>query len=195
MTRTSRLTDLLNRIRSGDRDAWAALGTEFRSELEDLIRYRLRASGRAGSAFRVSDLCQSLLVSLPDRLKNAALIDDGTAWVGAAVRNLVIDKGRRLRCSKRGGQCRAAGHAALDAVCAPTPPPPDVLVGREEVAAATAALDTLSADDREVVDRRLGDETWDQIAESRGERANTLGRRIRRRLRELSARLFGGDPG
>jgi RNA polymerase sigma-70 factor (ECF subfamily) len=178
--------ELFSRIASGDAEAFAGF-YDRHSRLLFGIAFKI-----LGSAHEAEDILQDACVTFWER---APLYDSrlGTplSWVVTLTRNKAID---RLRLHRR--KADLVESAAAEAVVHQDPPTPhnstQAVASGENAALVRAALDTLSADQREAL--HLGffcGLTHAEIAERLNQPLGTIKARIRRGMLTLRDALEG----
>ncbi|MEO7272819.1 MAG: sigma-70 family RNA polymerase sigma factor [Vicinamibacterales bacterium] len=140
--------DLVERVRTGDQDAWAALINRFLGPLKQLGHNRLR--GHARGMTDTDDVVQDALINTVKRLDRVDCRNRGalSAYLRRAVLNRIVDAARR---SSRMTSDDDAIAEARDL----GPSPLDHLLDQEEARRYRAALATLSPRDRTLIVLRL----------------------------------------
>ena len=173
--------ELLARVASGDRDAFAALYDRFS---KPLFSFALRIVGNPADA---EDVLQEVFVQLWEK---AGQFDPSQGkpftWSVTMTRNKAID---RLRSSQR--RSRLVEEATL------ADPAMDVaetgkVIGTDEATRIRTAVNTLPADQRQAIEMAFfGGLTHHQIAEKISEPLGTIKARIRRGMLKLRDTLEG----
>jgi len=173
--------ELLARVASGDRDAFAALYDRFS---KPLFSFALRIVGNPADA---EDVLQEVFVQLWEK---AGQFDPSQGkpftWSVTMTRNKAID---RLRSSQR--RNRLVEEATL------ADPASDVVetgkaIGTDEATRIRTAVNTLPADQRQAIEMAFfGGLTHHQIAEKIREPLGTIKARIRRGMLKLRDTLEG----
>jgi DNA-directed RNA polymerase specialized sigma24 family protein len=160
--------DLIHRVRSGDQDAATDLVRLFEPYILRVIRIRMRERAdfeRLRHEVSSADICQSVFTSLFVRLKDGRFEldhpDDLTKLLTVMARLKIATKARRSSVRWRDVFCDDAPQNRAD-----SGPGPEKPVDDKDLSEAILRL--FSLDDLEILNRRLGGETWSQIAETLG---------------------------
>jgi RNA polymerase sigma-70 factor (ECF subfamily) len=154
---------LLNRVRLNDEDAAAELVRRYEPEIRTMVRAWLRPwEMRLRKVFDSNDICQSVLAwfFLKDATARYDLAsqDNLRRLFLVMVRNRVFYHARQHRHDQR------VQSMTVD-LASPAPPPDEILAERE-------LLDTiysrLSAEEADVMNRRLQGASWDEVATALG---------------------------
>ena len=169
----------MDRCRSGDEAAWAAL-------VERFSRY---VYAIATGAYRLADadaedVFQDVFARTYEHLDRLRDDDAIRPWIGQLTRRLCID---RLRAARPSEPLDDAGaHGAVD----------ERLEQIEQAVAVRDALAGLSADCQEILDRFFArDESYRAIGEALAIPAGTIASRISRCLGRLRGELEGRSDG
>jgi RNA polymerase sigma-70 factor (ECF subfamily) len=169
-------SELVARCRAGDEGAWHAL----------VERYGRYVHAIAAQGFRLppdvaEDVFQEVFLRVYERLGTLRSGEALRPWVAQLTRRCCID---RLRAARR--ERPADAGELLDA------PGEDVMARLDEAFTVRLALEELSEDCREVLDRFFcRDESYRTIGEELGLPAGTIASRISRCLAKLRERLGG----
>jgi DNA-directed RNA polymerase specialized sigma24 family protein len=186
MLDNNELTDLLNRIRSGDFDAAGELAVTHRDQLKAAIRHVLTQGNRLRREIDSSDVIHSLVLRLfPRGEPTGAPIEDGNHFLNATIRNLIITAARKMNSQQRADD----GGEAVAQVADSAPSALDVLAFQEQL---EAVLRTLSPVDRGFARERMEDKPWAEITSETGRKVNSIARRFRRALSQLPEELREG---
>jgi RNA polymerase sigma factor (sigma-70 family) len=179
VTAPARLSDadLVRRCREGDDAAWAELVERFSRYVYAIVvrAYRLRADD-------AEDAFQDVFTKAYENLERLRDDDALRPWLAQLTRNTCID---RLRAASRE---QVADHELNVSEA-------DEALGRlDEALDVREALDFLSADCREILDRFFArDESYRTIGAALEIPAGTIASRISRCLERLRAELEGRD--
>jgi RNA polymerase sigma-70 factor, ECF subfamily len=181
------------RARDPDADVLALVGSgDTRSALEILMQRHGRAVYRycriaLGDAVLADDIHQQVFIEAFRDLPGFAGRSSVRTWLFGIARHRVLDAAKRRR--------RARAHLDVDAgadLPDPRPSPGEGLDAAELQAAVLACLATLDEPARTAVLLRYQQGlTYEEMAESCGEKAGTLQARVSRALRKLRDRLDG----
>lgn len=188
MTDDPRLTELINRIRSGDREATGELVVRYGAEVKAAIRHTLNRGNPLGRLIHPSDILQSVMLLLLGATEDPARVENGRAYIEQMVNNRVLHHGRKRESLKRGGERAVGGIEAAAGVVDPSPSPSRVLILKEQM---EALLKALPPSERAVAEGRLAERTWAEIAAGTGEKPDTVQKRFQRTL-DLVAGSFSG---
>lgn len=175
MSDEQELTDLINRVRAGDREAAAELVARYGPELKAVVRHALGRGNRLARVVPPSDLVQSVLLALLAGGNGAEPVANGRSYLTTVAHNRVRHHGRRCATLKRGGDRVACASASE--MADPNPPPAHGLAVREEW---EALLRALPATEQAIAVLRLEGLTFTQIAEQLGQSPAAVQRRFRR---------------
>ncbi len=170
--------ELVARCRRGEAAAWAEL-------VERFSRYVYAISTQA---FRLSpadaeDVFQEVFARAYEHLDRLRDDEAIRPWLGQLTRRLCIDK-------LRGRSREADSEAELELVMAE-----DAIASIDEAIAVRDALETLSPDCREILDRFFcRDESYSTIGGELGLPPGTIASRISRCLRKLREAFEGRNP-
>lgn len=171
--------DLVRRVALRDREAFSAL---FLIVAPKVKGYLIKQGASAAAA---EELAQDVMLAI---WRKAALFDPSKAaaltWIFVIARNLRIDSLRRERSTTTYGS-HPPDLAADDGAS-----PSDAVDGRERERRVRAAMEDLSADQREVLRRSFfEDEPHARIAEALDLPLGTVKSRLRLAMSKLRARL------
>jgi len=168
-------TTLLCRLRSGDRDALAALFDYYRPRLRQMVRLRMDA--RVAARFDASDVLQEAYLDAARQVQGYLQQSNVALYVW--LRGLAWERLLNLQRQHLGAQCRTVQRAVplpaessallTKALLAQGPSPSQALLQQELRARLQHALDRLDPADREVILMRHYEDM------SNGEVAQALG--------------------
>ena len=189
MTDNDRLTELINRIRSGDGAAAEELVERYGAEVKAAMRHTLNRRNRLGRLLAPSDILQSvLLLLLRGGTAEPSGVENGLAYITRMAHNRIIHHARKFGTLMRDRKREVGGLEAAGGVADPSPSPSGVLNGKEEL---EALLKALPRSQREIAVARMADKTWVEIAKVTGEQPGTIQKRFLRTL-NLAVKLLGG---
>lgn len=164
----------------------AALFREHSRGLAGAVR------GVLGSGADVQEVLQEAFLKAWRALERDGCPQDPIAWVFVLTLNLARDVGRK---ASRRGPTRTLDEVDHVTLRATDPGPADRLLEGEALAAARAAIHTLSGPEREVfLLRTSGDLSFPAVADALGIPVGTAKTRMRSALRELRGRLADFAP-
>ncbi len=169
-------TDLVERCRRGDRDAWRELVAEYSRYVYAIIMrgYRLPESD-------AEDVFQDVFARVFERLETLRDDDALRGWIAQVTRNLCTDHLRRARTHE---ELTEATVTDVD----------DRLDDLDEALAVRQALTRVPAGCAEILDRFFcRDEPYRTISAALGIPAGTIASRISRCLERLRRELEGRD--
>jgi DNA-directed RNA polymerase specialized sigma24 family protein len=182
--------DLIRRVRSGDADAAAAVVQRYEPEIRRAVRLRLTDPGLR-RVLDSMDICQSVLANFFVRAAAGQFVleqpDQLLRLLVVMARNKLRDQVSYHQAARRDQRrIEADPAAALDDAHANAPSPSAVLSARELLDAVRGAL---PPEERELADQRALGHDWNSIALERGERADTLRKRLSAALNRASRQL------
>lgn len=157
-------------------DSVAALFREYHASL---VRMLMRRTGDRDRAEEIAQEVFARAVAAPPR--------NPRPWLFAVALNLVREEGRRdVRRERRLMLYRAEQPEAFE-------PPDDALDRHDRRAAVRAALDTLSARDRDALLLKAEGFSYDDIAATLGLARGAVGTTLSRARRKLLEAMGGGE--
>jgi RNA polymerase sigma-70 factor (ECF subfamily) len=164
--------------RAGDEDAWRELVERFSRYV-----YAITTQGFRLAPDEADDVFQDVFARAYERLDTLRSDEALRPWIGQLARRCCLDR-LRSRARERPAEPDALEEAADD----------DVLAKLEEAIAVHEALDALSPDCQEVLDRFFcRDESYRTIGDELGLPGGTIASRISRCLTRLRE-VFEGRP-
>jgi RNA polymerase sigma-70 factor (ECF subfamily) len=189
MTDETGFTVFLARVRAGDAEAAAELVRRYEPAIRLEVRYRLR-NPRLRRLFDSMDVCQSVLASFFVRAA-AGLYDladsrDLVRLLVVMARHKAIAQARRQQAGPRDHRrVEAAGPEQVEA--AAVGPSPSFVVANREL--LEAVRQRLSAEERQLADRRAQGQEWAQVAAEMGGTAQARRKQLARALARVSVEL------
>jgi RNA polymerase sigma-70 factor (ECF subfamily) len=182
--------ELIRRVRAGDADAAAIVVQRYEPEIRRAVRLRL-TDPSLRRVLDSMDICQSVLASFfvraaagqfdleqPDQLLRLLVV---------MARNKLRDQVSYHRAARRDQRrVEADSDVPLASARADTPSPSVVVSARELLQKIREAL---TPAERELADQRALGRDWNSIAAERGERADTLRKRLSAALARASHQL------
>ena len=164
--------------RAGDQDAWRELVERFSRYV-----YAITTQGFRLAPDEADDVFQDVFARAYERLDTLRSDEALRPWIGQLARRCCLDR-LRVRARERPAEPDALEETADD----------DVLAKLEEAIAVHEALDALSPDCQEVLDRFFcRDESYRTIGDELGLPGGTIASRISRCLTRLRE-VFEGRP-
>lgn len=188
---THPMHDLIERARSGDKDAIVELLSAQKDRLLSI------AENRLGSVLRgklhLSDILQSTILDVIRSMPNfrGSTIDDFEAWTIRVLENNIRDKGRFYLRARREDSRLADGSELTNLVDTTRPDNSSMLV--DDLLAVSEALDDLPADVRTVLKRRFIDgASYAEIAAETGKNEGAVRVMCHRGRADLLLRIERG---
>lgn len=189
MSEDTSFRDLIRRVRAGDAGAAAELVRRYEPIIRLVVRRRLKdpALRRVLDSL---DVCQSVLASFFGR---AALgqydldsSDDLLKLLATMARNKVVNQVQKQRAARR--DYRRSGHDSqgLAEVADRGPGPSQVVANRDLL---QQLRDRLSAEERQLADRRAEGQSWEEIAKAVGSPPDAVRMKLRRALDRVAHEL------
>jgi len=182
--------DLIRGVRSGDEDAARALVAQFEPFILRVVRFRMRHRGdydRLRHDVGSTDVCQSVFKSLFERLKEGRFDlnqpKDMEKLLVAMVRFKIANKARKLSVVWREVRSDAAPTERVD-----PRPGPEKSVDDKDLSEIISKR--FSVDELEILNRRLDDQSWPEIAAAVGGTAESLRKKLERAFERVR-----DDPG
>jgi DNA-directed RNA polymerase specialized sigma24 family protein len=182
--------DLISRVRSGDEDAAATLVAQFEPFIKRVARLRMRNRGdynRLRHDVGSTDICQSVLTSLLLRLKHGRFDlnqpKDMEKLLGAMVRFKIANKARHLSVIWRDVAGATEPYERADPA-----PGPEKPVDDKDLSEIIFKL--LSVEELEILNRRLDDQSWPEIAAATGSTPDASRKKLVRAFERVRS-----DPG
>jgi len=170
--------ELVRRCRDGDANAWAELVDRFSRYVYAIVVQGFRLQGHDAE-----DVFQDVFAKAYENL--SSLRDDGAVrpWLAQLTRNACVD---RIRAAPREDPSADVEPPGVD----------DTLALLDEALSVREALDALSDDCREMLDRFFTrDESYRTIGAALGIPSGTIASRISRCLEYLRQEFLGRNPG
>jgi len=179
--------DLIRRTRSGDEDAAAALVAHFEPYILRVVRLRMRQRGdydRLRHDLGSGDVCQSVFKSFFLRLKHGRFElnqpKDMEKLLNSMIRFKIATHARRHAVTFRE---ILEGELPIDR--ADPRPDPERIVADQDL--SETILKLFSMDELEILNRRLDEQTWTEIAAALGGSAQALRKKLERAFQRVRA--------
>jgi DNA-directed RNA polymerase specialized sigma24 family protein len=176
--------DLILKVRAGDQDAATTLVFQFEPFILRVVRMRMRNRGdfdRLRHDVGSIDVCQSVFKSLFARLKDGRFDlnqpQDMEKLLSSMIRFKIANKARRLSVIWRDVFQGEDGD--------PVDPGPGPEKAVEDQDLAEAVVRLFSLDELELVNRRLDDQSWPEIAAALGGNADALRKKLERAFERI----------
>jgi ECF sigma factor len=183
--------ELIRRVRAGDEAAAAEVVHRYQRALLREIRLRLR-DPRLRRALDSGDICQSVLASFFLRAASGQynLQKSGhlLRLLVAMARNKLASQARHSYVARRDPQALRDGLNGAEQLAAPEPGPFQAVAEQDFCGALLAAL---SAEERQLADRRAYQVEWAAIAADLGGNPENLRKKLARALHRAARRLSG----
>lgn len=180
--------DLIHRVRAGDETAAAELVQRYQPAIRRAVRLRLR-DPRLRQVLDSMDIVQSVLTSFFVRAASGQYdLEEPRQLLHllvAMARNKVASQARKPDVVRREPPGRRSA-AAVGERLAPGPSPSQQVAGRDLLQAVRRQL---SADERQLVDRRAQGWQWAEIATELGASPEALRKKLARALERAAAYL------
>lgn len=181
-------TELIDRVNSGDEQAASQLVKEFEPVVRRELRFRLRDS-RARFELESMDISQSVLGNLFVRLatREYDLREPGDLirLLVTMTRNKIAERLRGQHRQRRDSRRTLSGVENLS-LASSVPTPSRVLAGKELL---EQVQQSLSAEERQLVDLRCQGLSWEEIAGSLGGSADARRKQMARAIDEIVRKL------
>ncbi|QDU28300.1 RNA polymerase sigma factor SigD [Anatilimnocola aggregata] len=189
-TSTAEFADLIGRVRLGDQQAATVLVRRYEPEVRRFIRFRLSTPALRRTMDSL-DICQSVLCKFFVEISAGRLELQEPRQLAALLitmaRNKVCDRVREAQADCRDARRQTnGGEDALLSVAAPGESPSEALIVREIL---DAVGERLSADDRYLVQQRMGGRSWDDLASELGGNADAIRKRMTRAIDAAATEL------
>src|SRR4051794_34587975 len=181
--------ELILRVRAGDAEAAAEVVRAYEPEIRRAVRLRL-TDPSLRRVLDSMDVCQSVLANFfvraaagqfdldqPDQLLRLLVV---------MARNKLRDQVSHLHAARRDLRRNEADDSPLGLAPTAAPTPSATVAAREMLQAVREAL---SPEDRELADLRAQGRDWNSIAAERGERPDTLRKRLAAALDRVARRV------
>jgi RNA polymerase sigma factor (sigma-70 family) len=182
--------DLIRRTRLGDEDAAAAFVAQFEPYILRIVRLRMRQRrdyNRLRHELGSGDVCQSVFKSLFLRLKHGRFElsqpKDVQKLLNSMIRFKIATHARRHAVTLRE---ILDNDRPIDV----TDPRPDAEKIVDDLDLFETILKLFSLDELEILNRRLDEQTWSEIARELGGSAQALRKKLERAFERVRA-----DPG
>lgn len=183
--------ELIQRVRAGEEAAAAEVVRRYERALLREIRLRLR-DPRLRRALDSGDICQSVLASFFLRAASGQydLQHSGhlLKLLVAMARNKLASQARHSYVVRRDPDALRTGLSAGEYLTAPEPGPAQAVATSDFCGALMASL---SAEERQLADRRARSEEWADIAADLGGNPDNLRKKLARALNRAVRRLSG----
>jgi RNA polymerase sigma-70 factor (ECF subfamily) len=181
--------DLLLRVRAGEEEAAAELVRCYEPAIRRTVRFQLRDS-RLRRMLDSVDICQSVLASFFLRAASGQYELDKpeqlVKLLAVLARNKLASQGRRAEVVRREMQSVEADLAGAGEPVAPGPSPSRQIAGKDLLREVRKHL---SAEERELVDRRSQGQDWEHIASEMSASPEALRKRLTRALDRVAQHL------
>ncbi len=188
MNDLSSINDLLGRVRGGDLEAATELVRRYEPVVRAAVRVRL-TDPSLRREFDSLDVCQSVLASFFVRAAGGLYDIEKPEQLIALLARMADYKFRnRSRGARRLRRDihRMDPNADPDMLAADQPGPEDVALHRDLLSAIRLRL---SADERELMERRTAGSSWPMIAAAMGGTARSRGQQLQRALNRAASEL------
>jgi len=189
MSNGTQFRELIQRVREGDAAATAECVRLYEPEIRRAARVRL-SDPRLRRIVDSVDICQSVFGRFFLHAANGSLDLDQPeqllAMLVTMTRNRVTDMAREQTAQKRDIRRQTELNSGIQRLADKTPGP------GSEVAAAELLLrvrEQLTADERDLVERRLAGKTWQQIADELNGSPAALRKKLERALERVRLEL------
>jgi RNA polymerase sigma-70 factor (ECF subfamily) len=181
--------DLLRRLRSGEREAYAALVERYGSILRMVVRARLTDPGLR-RVFDSVDICQSVFLNFYLRITAGEFDLESPkqllSLLATMARNSLSNQAKRQHADKR-DLCRLDQEAAPETVLVdPGPSPSSIVAGKELLEKVRARF---SHEERWLAEQRSLGRNWADIASELGETPDMLRMRLTRAMDRIGHEL------
>ena len=186
------ITELLQRVRSGDAAAAEELVRTYEPELRRAIRVRL-TDARLRRMVDSIDICQSVLAGFFVRTAagqyDIETPEELVRLLVTMARNRVIDWTRRSKADRRDTRRNVSlqndDGQNID-VASPSAGPVSVLVNRELI---ESVRNRLTAEELQLMEQRSDGKSWAEIARTSGEQPNAVRMKLTRALDRVAEEL------
>jgi RNA polymerase sigma factor (sigma-70 family) len=181
-------SELIERVKSGDEQAASQLVKEFEPVVRRELRFRLRDS-RARLELDSMDISQSVLsnffVRVATRQYDLKEQGDLVKLLVTMTRNKVAENFRAQHRQRRDSRRTVQGVEGM-ALASADPTPSRVLAGKEIL---QLVRQSLSGEERRLVDLRCQGLSWEEIADSLGGSADARRKQMARAIDEIVHKL------
>jgi RNA polymerase sigma-70 factor (ECF subfamily) len=181
--------DLLRRVRAGDEAAAAELVRCYEPAIRRTVRFQLRDS-RLRRILDSVDICQSVLASFFVRAASGQYeLDQPEQLVkllAVMARNKLATQARRPEVVRRENLSFEAERGGAGEILAPDPSPSRQIAAQDLLREVRKQL---SAEERQLVDRRSEGQDWEHIAAEMGASPEALRKRLTRALDRVAQHL------
>jgi RNA polymerase sigma factor (sigma-70 family) len=188
MKKGSSFTELIERVRSGDEKAGSQLVQEFEPVVRRELRFRLRDS-RARRELDSMDISQSVLTNFFVRVATCQYDlkerSDLVKLLVTMTRNKVAEELRSQHRQRRDSRRTVLGVEGMP-LASPDPTPSRVLAAKEIL---QLVRQSLSGEERRLVDLRCQGQSWEEIADSIGGSPDARRKQMARAIDEIVHRL------
>jgi RNA polymerase sigma factor (sigma-70 family) len=188
MKKGSSFTELIERVRSGDEQAGSQLVQEFEPVVRRELRFRLRDS-RARRELDSMDISQSVLTNFFVRVATCQYDlkerSDLVKLLVTMTRNKVAEELRSQHRQRRDSRRTVLGVEGMP-LASPDPTPSRVLAAKEIL---QLVRQSLSGEERRLVDLRCQGQSWEEIADSIGGSPDARRKQMARAIDEIVHRL------
>jgi RNA polymerase sigma factor (sigma-70 family) len=182
--------DLIGRVRSGDENAARVLVSQFEPFMLRVVRFRMRHRedyDRLRHDIGSIDVCQSVFKSLFARLKGGRFDlnepKDMEKLLSAMIRLKIANKARRLSVIWREVSSALVQGDLVDPHPGPEKP-------TEDKDLTETVCELFTVDELEILNRRLDDQSWPEIAAALGRSAEAVRKQLERAFERVRE-----DPG
>jgi RNA polymerase sigma-70 factor (ECF subfamily) len=189
MSETIGFAELIRRVRAGDEEAAAEVVRRYEPEIRRVVRLRL-TDPALRRVLDSMDICQSVLAGFFVRAAAGQFdLDQPEQLLRLLVvtgRNKLRDQVSYHRAARRDQRRLEADEVGLVNVSAAVPSPSATLGARELWQAVRNAL---TDEERDLADQRALGRDWNSIAAERGEKPDTLRKRLTAALDRVGRQL------
>ncbi len=180
---------LIDRVRQGDQQAATELVRRYEPEVRRFIRFRLSTPALRRTMDSL-DICQSVLFKFFVEVSEGRLDLQEPRQLAALLmtmaRNKLYDRVREAQADCRDARRLNGDDQALQAVAAAGETPSEVFMVREILEAVN---EKLSADDRYLIEQRMGGRAWGDLAAELGSTPDAVRKRMTRAIDEAAVHL------
>lgn len=193
MVTNEEFNELIRGVEAGDREAANELVRLYEPEIRRAARLRL-TDPEMRRLCDSMDIAQSVFGRFFSRVEQADYRinspEDLLALLTQIARNRIIDEHRSQQTQKRGGSRSIVELNAGDV--AGTQPGPHTESFTKEL--VELARSNLSAEELQLLDRRIEGASWEEIAEATGDSVDAVRKRLERALQRARQKMARADP-
>jgi RNA polymerase sigma-70 factor (ECF subfamily) len=186
---TPSFDDMIARLRRGDPEAARDLIEKYGDTVRRFIRVRMTDPAIRRQMDSI-DVCQSVMADFFVRTATGAYEfespDQLVGLLATMARNRVINHGKRQRAIRRDVKRLEGADVGGFQPVAPGESPSQIVAGRDLL---TAFRSRLTAEERELADRRSSGEEWADIARALGGTPDALRVKLKRACERVSAEM------